>query len=398
VSDLILRPLGMTETNFGVRESQRSSNHALPYGERGDTVALIPFRDIRPVGPAGSINSSISDMVRWARVHVEQGRLDGEQHISEGALREMHTPQVALPNFPAEPGIGPMSYGLGWFVEPYRGHYRVHHGGNIDGFSALVTLFPFDGTAVVVLTNKNATGLPDLITRHVADRLLDLEPREWDREALQRRTAGAELQRDATAALAGQKVAGTSHDHPLADYAGVYRHQGYGNVTFQLDGGRLVAEYNGITAPLEHWHYEVFSGLENPDDPTFHRMKFRFDNDLEGRVAAVEVPLEIMVSPIRFERRPDERLYDPGYLARFAGEYHLGPQRIRFDVRGDGLVLSIPGQPEFRLEPDLGAASFRMRELQGFRIVFDVDDADRVRAAVLHQPNGVFRAERAAED
>ena len=53
--------------------------------------------------------------------------------------------------------------GLGWFIESYRGKKRVHHGGNIDGFSAQVSLLPADGIGVVVLTNLDGTPLPDIL-------------------------------------------------------------------------------------------------------------------------------------------------------------------------------------------------------------------------------------------
>ncbi|MCU0626195.1 MAG: beta-lactamase family protein, partial [Gemmatimonadaceae bacterium] len=63
--DLVLRPLGMTRTNFSVAESQRDADHSLPYRVKDDTVQRIPFRDISNVGPAGSINSSVEEMTKW---------------------------------------------------------------------------------------------------------------------------------------------------------------------------------------------------------------------------------------------------------------------------------------------------------------------------------------------
>ena len=33
------------------------------------------------------------------------------------------------------------NYGFGWFLSSYRGHYRVEHGGNIDGFLQQVQVF-----------------------------------------------------------------------------------------------------------------------------------------------------------------------------------------------------------------------------------------------------------------
>jgi len=80
---------------------------------------------------------------------------------------------------PAIPEITPADYGLGWFIDTYRGHRRVHHGGNIDGFSAIVWLMPQDGLGFVALANKNGTGLPELLCRQAADLILGLERLDW---------------------------------------------------------------------------------------------------------------------------------------------------------------------------------------------------------------------------
>jgi CubicO group peptidase (beta-lactamase class C family) len=192
IREMVLQPLGMRSTNFSVAESQRAADFAYPYVERRDTVRRVPFRDIGGVGPAGAINSSVEDMARWVMVHLNGGRAGGEQLINAATLREMHTPQMVIPGVPSDPDLSPQSYGMGWFVDSYRGHYRVHHGGNIDGFSALVTLFPNDNAGIVVLTNKNATRLPELAVRHLADRLFALPAKDWSGQALARleRVAG----------------------------------------------------------------------------------------------------------------------------------------------------------------------------------------------------------------
>ena len=55
----IFTPLGMTGSNFSVKDSQKAADFARPYDERDDKVVAIPFRDISTIGPAGSINSSV---------------------------------------------------------------------------------------------------------------------------------------------------------------------------------------------------------------------------------------------------------------------------------------------------------------------------------------------------
>ena len=83
---------------------------------------------------------------------------------------------MTIPGMPTVAALSPGSYGLGWFIHTYRGHYRVQHGGNIDGFSALVTLFPRDELGVVVLTNRSGAVLRDGLPYDIIDRLLGLSP------------------------------------------------------------------------------------------------------------------------------------------------------------------------------------------------------------------------------
>ena len=48
---------------------------------------------------------------------------------------------------------------MGLFIESYRGRKHVSHGGNLDGFSLILSFLPDDGVGVVVLTNLDGTYL-----------------------------------------------------------------------------------------------------------------------------------------------------------------------------------------------------------------------------------------------
>jgi CubicO group peptidase (beta-lactamase class C family) len=392
----IFEPLGMTASNFSVIDTQHAPDHALPYREQGDTLVRIAFRNIDNVGPAGSINSNIEDMLKWAAVHVSQGKIGERAIIQSATLRDMHTPHMVIAGIPNEAELSPSSYGLGWIINTYRGKYRVQHGGNIDGFSALVTLYPREELAVVVLTNKNATGLPGLLTDHVADRVLDLPHRDWLGEAHARLVASRASGVAATQRLEEERVTGTRPAFPLAAYAAEYTHPGYGPLRIELRGQRLFARFNEIETPLEHWHYEVFSGAENPDDPAFHRAKIQFHADLHGRISAATIAMDPMVPPIRFERGADAQLRDPAFLARLAGRYSMqAGGTIVISVVGDRVVMEVPGQPPYRLEPDRDH-EFRLPSLSGFRVRFVMAQDGTVRELRLIQPNGIFVATPAA--
>lgn len=392
VRERIFQPLGMTHTNFSVAESQKTADFALPYREDDDTekIERIPFRNIDLIGPAGSINSSVNDMAKWVKVHLSDGKLEGRQIIGTATLADLHAPQMVMGAPSDRPEITPGSYAMGWMVDSYRGHTRVEHGGNIDGFSALVTLFPQDDLGMVILTDKDGTGAPERLVRHTADRLLKLSAIDWSGEDLAKREAGRKTRKEAKAKKESVRKPGTKPAHKLDEYAGDYENPGYGLLKVAAAGDHLEATYNNITQPLEHWHYEVWNGKEGAKDPTLENTKFLFQGDLKGNVAAVAAQFEPQVKEIVFTKKADPRLSDPAWLARYLGEYELGGQTARVELAGSTLTVNLPGQPQLHLVPSLG--EFTLKELPIISVVFVEDAKGNVTGMTFIQPNGVFTA------
>lgn len=390
VRERIFKPIGMSRSNFADVDSQKDPNHAKPYRWDLDSekVGEVPYREIGNMGPAGSINSSVNEMSRWMLVQLNRGKFEGRQIVEPATLREMHTPQVAISSIPEEPELSPGSYGLGWFIDSYRGHFRVSHGGNIDGFSALVTIYPHDGIGIVALGNANGTPTPGLVSRHAFDRLLDLPRKDWSGEALAKRDLARVSTRDARAKRQTTRKAGTSPSHPLDDYAGEYQNEGYGVLKIERSGNdALRATYNYIVTPLQHWHYDVFNGLKNEKDPVFEDMKYLFRLDAAGNIVAVEATFEPYVPPVVFSRKPDAKLSDPRFLKQFTGDYTMGGQNVLASLRGSQLVLTVGNQRPYVLEPDIDGW-FNLKGLSGFRARLLPDRIE------ISQPNGLFTAKR----
>jgi CubicO group peptidase (beta-lactamase class C family) len=392
VRALVFKPLGMARSNFSVLDSQKDKDFALPYAPEEKAFKKIPFRDITTVGPAGSINSSVNDMAKWVVVHLNDGKLGGAQILNPQTVEDMHVAHMTLGVAGATPEIQAQAYGLGWFTDVYRGHRRVHHGGNIDGFSAMVSFFPADGLGFVVLSNMNGTALPELLVRTAADRILGFEAKDWIGEAAKLREKGRAEDKKADEKKATRKVPGTKPSHPLADYAGAYEHPGYGEAKIALQGERLVLTYNGISAPLEHWHYDTFNGLKG-DDPTFEDAKISFRTDLNGRVAELVAPLEATVDSIVFKKKPDARYFDPAFLSRFTGTYELVNQTVTISLKGNALTAVLPGQPELDLVPDLGG-EFTVKQVKVISVRFLTDAKGAVTGLEFIQPGGVYEAKR----
>ena len=392
VRERVLKPLEMTRTNFSVLDSQKDADFAQPYREEKGKIKEIPFRIITNMGPAGSINSSVNEMTHWLMVHLNRGKYKGKTIIKPQTLQYMHLAHMPTGATPSIPEITPADYGLGWFIDTYRGHQRVHHGGNIDGFSAMVWLMPQDGLGFVALANKSSTALPELIIRHAADLILGLAPRDWVGQAIERKTKSEKEQEKAEKKKQSRRQPGTRPAHKLEDYAGLYHHPGYGDLEVFLKEGQLYFKFNGIVTPLEHWHYETFNALR-AEDPTFVDMKLTFRTNVDGLVAAVEAPFEPTVEPIVFTKKPAQQFFEPEFLKKFVGRYKLLEQVVTISLKGNRLTATMPGQPEYELVPVLGG-EFALKQVKTIHVKFILDKAGQVTGVAFIQPNGIFEAKK----
>jgi CubicO group peptidase (beta-lactamase class C family) len=311
VEERIFKPLEMTSSSLSVTQSQASANHALPYEMadlKSDERRQVPFRNIDTIGPAGSINSNVLDMANWLIMNLGGGKFKERQVISEAALAEIQSAQMPLipaammfPPWEKHPEVGQASYGFGWFVQQYRGRRWLHHGGAIDGFIAFVSFLPQENLGVVVLSNLGGRMVAPIIACNAQDRLMGLEPLDWNTPWREFYAKAIEEVDKANEKLTAARVPDTHPSHALADYAGAYTHPGYGDLTVEYDGEALAAVYNGLKLPLSHYHYDVFLA-KSEELPTY--LQTAFSLGLDGAVSAVAVPLQPGVKAIEFTRKP----------------------------------------------------------------------------------------------
>jgi len=388
----ILAPLGMENTVFSVPDAQKGGKIAKPYELKGDDEKLseMKYRDIQALGPAGTIYSSAHDMTAWLLLQLGDGTRGAQRVVSAAQLAETHRPQVVgeIPFvFPENPIV---LYGMGWFIQPYRGQARLHHGGNIDGFSAMVSLMPDENAGAVILSNLNGTPLPMILADAIHDRLMDADPIDWSGRFAARRNQVKALQKESQKAQAAERRGGTKPSHPLAEYMAEYEHPAYGVLTIGPGKGEgtLLLDFNTFAVPLEHWHYDVFRLTEGE----LKGVLVAFGGNLKGDIETITLPFETNVDPIVFTRRAPASMYDPEFLDRFVGEYALGPQTIAISRRGKTLVATIPGQPTYELVPYRGT-EFNLKSMKGYSIRFR-EEGGRATEAVFLQPDGVYAAKR----
>ena len=127
VNDVPHRAYGHTPDGSKFRETDQSSTSAT----LGD----------------GGVYTSLTDLARWDKALAQHTLLN------EREMQPALTP--AQPSAgPAEENGHPVSYGFGWFLEPYQGHQRMWHYGETIGFRTSIQRFPQDHLTVIVLCNR----------------------------------------------------------------------------------------------------------------------------------------------------------------------------------------------------------------------------------------------------
>ena len=391
----IFAPLGMTHSDLSVEEIEKTADHALPYEFKKDTVSKVPYHNIDAIGPAGSINSSVDDMSRYLTFQLGDGKYGDTRIVSESNLREMHSPQTAIPDPPPAfnlSGLGHFSYGLAWVVTSYRGHNLVWHNGGIDGFYALLSMLPDDHMGVVVLTNLPHGQTPEVLAYNVYDRLLGLDPLPWFDRFKELEAKGKQREEEGKKSKQTDRKTGTHPSHNLSDYAGEYENPGYGKirVSQKLDSLELAINKLGPW-PLEHYHYDVFQ-LPEGSDSVAAGEKFQFEMSKKGDIDRVSAALESALGEdIVFTRAPEKIATD--VLQSLAGDYLLNGQAVNVALVAGALRLTVPSQPQYELVPRKGL-SFDVKGLPGFSVEFQKDASGKISEAIFNQPNGVFRATR----
>lgn len=304
VTERIFGPLGMTESNTTVRALEGKSNVATPHAEFGDTVRVVPWRNIDNVAPAGSINSTAGDMAKWIRLWLGNGQFGGRRILSEAAIAEASESQMVM-NDPfwrhvAGDDVNFLTYGFGWAVTDFRGRKFVWHGGNIDGMSAMVGFLPKEKLGAVVLSNLNQSEITLPLMYYAFDRLLGIAPKDYSaiQLAAVRRRQDAAKAREAK--LVAARVPNTKPSLPLDRYAGKYLNDLYGSATVSVDDGHLVLHYDAsptYVADLSHWHFDVFRAVVR--DRMMGSTMVAFELGPDAKVARMQFDLE---GPVTWRR------------------------------------------------------------------------------------------------
>lgn len=354
VQSRVLAPLGMSETSaLSTSEFAPSLRERVVVGHDPDDEPTPNRAPHDAMAPAGVIQSSVSDMLRYVRCNLGQGPLAADCLFAQ-------QPQDTIPG---------NRIGLIWWTGDYVP--LIHHGGDTAGFHAAVAISPDHQRGVVVLTNGGPSAEP------VAQYAID--------------SALAVPQARPTVVLSSSE---------LDAYAGTYYRNGIAN--------HIVHTGDGLTTQVEGTPqtWRLFALGNDQFLRRFEPANVVFSRDATGAIDAVVVHRasgqvvtwvrDGMTPPAQAPATPPPSgiTLDASVLAQYVGTYPLeAGTAITITAGGvSGLVTQITGQHPIPLYAS--AKDHFFLKVVDAQVDFARDSHGDVRALVLHQNGIIITAHR----
>ncbi len=306
LKERIFGPLGMNRTIALSKDLPGASNVAKPYTIADGKLTLIPFALIDNLAPAGSISSSVKDMSNWVMMQLDNGKFNGKEIVSTGAIAQTRLPHSIIGNGGTLYNRGHFAlYGLGWRLEEYSGRRIISHTGGVNGYVTSVTLIPEEKLGIIVLTNTDQNAFYEALKWEIMDAYLGNIFRNYSKVYVNITDGQRSNMLKNDQKLKDSAALKLKTDLPINEYTGTYFNDVYGNMSVVMENNELhmkVSHHPNMYAKLEslggNRFYATFT------DPEFSKAIFPFHVD-NGKVTSVTVKVAdfIEYNPYEFQKQ-----------------------------------------------------------------------------------------------
>jgi len=290
-----LQPLKMTNTYISSSKLHAVNDVAFGYAKENDKIKKLDFYKFKGRDPAGSIYSSLNDVIKWAKLWLNEGKENEVEIIPSSYISNALKPQYLISSRLPKTNTQSIfdSYGYGWKASTYNGHYMVNHHGGEYGYSSMIALYPVDEYAIIILTNKYDVFPPYILRDIIADRVLNLEKTDWNKAYL-----------DFMNKQSKPKLKTVTYSKPLhnsEDYLGTYTHKGYGSFQIKKSKDSLLVIFPEYQFNLKHREYDIFeASATTPKEGYIMNIfksqnkpfLFKFNTNQKGEIESIEIDLE----------------------------------------------------------------------------------------------------------
>ena len=290
VRERIFKPLGMTGSTLngeGFGAAIADGSAAIPYaferkGRKMDVWPMIGDEQalwwLTVVGPAGSLCCPPEDLIKWAVFHLNNGKVDETQLISEKQMNFLHRGVTITSQTPDKTNL----YGHCWFIEQTRKGRLYFHTGTTWGMTTMCAFIPEMDMAMTIQVNSEAPSeARHAILRRAIDLFLGYEDYDYNAEYIAAWYKRADERATADEKAAAERVAkpAPAWSRLQGHYTG--QHEVLGDIDVFIEGGRLMIQLHNEKAwkrELKHvngnvfnfradgWGFDVTFHFDDPDE------------------------------------------------------------------------------------------------------------------------------------
>ncbi len=355
LDQLFFKPLHLDHTGYGDETVAVIPGHVMGYTRNGDHWAVAHYLSMTQPHAAGSLVSSVDDLLRWNRA------LHGGKLLSKLRYTQMTTPAGAAAS---------AHYGFGIVRTTLHGQTVFAHSGGIFGFNTALLYFPDSRISVAVLANFD-----------------DGPPKMSGAFELAHMLAAYAIGKPYPAKRAIAMDAAT-----LKSYEGVYRIDKNAVRVLRVVDGRLMSQRTGgaqhAMLPIAKDEFLFDEGLS----------RVRFERDATGKIIAMRLFPEDEGDGERASRTkqplPAQRIaidLPKAAIERVVGEYRNDRMSLKLSLDGDKLVAQLNDQPKFEVLSQSPTLFF----LKNVDVTLEFPPGDAAAASViLHQAGQSLKFER----
>ncbi|MBZ5596096.1 MAG: beta-lactamase family protein [Acidobacteriia bacterium] len=170
--DRIFVPLQMRNTLAYMNGRNAPTNRAYGHTWEGTQFVETDQSSTSATLGDGGVYSNLEDLAKWDGA-LRTGALLSQEEMKAG-LAAARLVDGSEPHWPMQPGEDnlnpgkPVSYGFGWFLDPYKGRARMWHSGNTMGFRTVIERFTEENLTVIILCNRTDLD-PSVLALRAAD-------------------------------------------------------------------------------------------------------------------------------------------------------------------------------------------------------------------------------------
>lgn len=227
IKDRLFIPLAMTSSSTSIIQIIKSRDYAHPHLKNEP----IPLMNMDNIAPAGSINSTIEDMLIWMKMWIDAGVYNENKILSKNIFQTITSPKIMLSEKSTE------SYGFGWNIGIDNEKKVIGHGGGMPGFKSTVSISLDDRSGIVILSNKISYFNDELIG--IISEYLDSKQINWEQADKNLYFKNFNFDWDKEPEISSQLK---SYIPNLSLYEGQYEDKAYGKAVIRKENGEAVLE------------------------------------------------------------------------------------------------------------------------------------------------------------